>query len=88
MELNLTPMGKLFFGSLVAWIANGSAMPFKVRGTPEQLQALANAVFASKRYMEYLKDPQATIDGVLDKLNEKNQMAREFSEKTGFTFPL
>jgi len=86
--MNLTPMGKLFFGTLVAWIVNGSAMPFKVRGTPEQMKALTDAVFASKRLQEEMKKPDATIESVIEKLNVKNEAAKQFEAVTGYAFPL
>ena len=86
--MNLTPMGKLFFGSLIAWIINGSAMPFKLRGTPEQMKALTDAVFASKRLQEEFKKPDATIQSVIDKLNAKKEAAKQFEAATGYAFPL
>jgi hypothetical protein len=51
----LSPLGKLFFGSLVAWIIKGSAIPFKIRGTPEQVKAITDAAFAARRLHDELK---------------------------------
>jgi hypothetical protein len=83
----LSPLGKLFFGSLVAWIIKGSAIPFKIRGTPEQVKAITDAAFAARRLHDELKKPDATIQTVLDKLNEKNKTAENFKNLFGFNFP-
>lgn len=84
----LTPLGKLFFGSLIAWISKGSAMPFSIEGPPEHMKALAKAAFASKNYQDELNKPEATIESVMQKLNEKNSAAKEYEQTTGYQFPL
>lgn len=86
--MELTPIGKLFFGGLIAWIANDAKLHFKVKGTPEQIQALTKAVFASKRFQEEMKKPGATIESVIEKLNTKNLTAKEFEEVTKHSWPL
>lgn len=86
--MQLTPIGKLFFGGLIAWIAKDAQFHFKIKGTPEQMQALTKAVFASKRFQEEIKKSDATIESVIEKLNLKNQTAKEFEELTGNQWPL
>ena len=85
--MELTSIGKLFFGGLLAWIAKDAKFHFKIKGTPEQLQAMAKAVFASKRFTQELAKPNATIESVLEKLNLKHISAQDFKEMTGRDFP-
>lgn len=85
--LNLSPMGKLFFGSLVAWIIKDAALPFKIKGSPQEMEALAKAVFAAKRFHDELKRPGVTIQDVIDRLNDKNTAAEEFKTVTNMDFP-
>ncbi len=87
-SFNLTPVGKLFFGSLVAWIVKGGTLNWKVRGEGAKMQALAKAVIASKRFQEELKNPEATIDSVIEKMNLKNMSSQEFEELTGTRIPI
>ena len=86
--MELTAIGKLFFGGLIAWIANDAKLHFKIKGTPEQMQALAKAAFASKNFQKALKEPGMTIEKIMEKLNEKNKTAEEFKEIVGASWPL
>lgn len=83
----LSPIGKLFFASVIGWIF-GKKLNMKLRGNPEQVQAVANAIIASKQFQEELKKSGATVNSVLDKLNLKKEMAKQFKEITGKDFPL
>lgn len=83
----LTQTGKLFFASLLGWI-NGKKLNIKLKGNPDKVQALADAVIASKKFQEALKDPNATVQQVLDCMAEKKEKAKEFTMKCGIEFPL
>ena len=56
-EANLTWAGKLFFASVAAYIASDVAqamkLPIKLRGKPEQIQAVVDAI---KQIMERIED--------------------------------
>jgi hypothetical protein len=86
--MELTPIGKLFFGGLLAWITKDAQFHFKIKGTPEQVQAMANAVFASKRFSDAISKEGTTIEEIIEKLNEKNKTAKEFSTATNHEWPL
>lgn len=87
---NLSPIGKLFFGGMVAWITNNSKFNFKVRGDQSKVNALTNAIIATKNYNDVLKSENPTIQEVLDKLNTKSVAVKQFEEimGNGFRFPL
>lgn len=85
---SLSPVGKLFFASLLAWIAHDTVMNWKVRGDPGKLEALARAIVASKRFQEEINKPGATVDSVISKLNIKNMTASQFHNLTGYTLPI
>lgn len=84
----LTPVGKLFFGSLLAWMVKGGTLNWKVKGDPAKLQAMVKAIFASKRFQDELSKPGATIESCLEKLNLRNISSKEFEEITGISWPL
>lgn len=83
----LSATGKLFFASLVAYLA-GSKSTIKLKGTPEQIKAIANAVMASKEFQEEIKKDDATIESVIEKMRLKNLTAAEFTRITNRPWPL
>lgn len=85
LELNL--LGKIFLATLGAWFV-GKVVNTKVRGTPEQIDALAKAMVASRRFQDELKKPGATVDSVAKKLNVKNMSASEFERVFNVKWPL
>lgn len=83
----LSATGKLFFASLVAYLA-GSKSIVKLKATPEQIKAISNAVMASKDFQEEIKKDGATIESVISKMRLKNLAAAEFKATTGKDWPL
>ena len=92
-EFKLTWAGKLFFASAAAWIA-GSALkeknhfPIKVKGSPRQMEAMVNALVASKMFQQELKRPGATPESVMKKMNIRNMTKDRFFQICGKQFPL
>lgn len=87
---NLSTTGKIFFAAVAAYLAGkiGSGSFLKVRGSPEELRAVAEALAASKAFQDELKRPGATIDSVIEKMNLKRVTADKFEKITGKKFPL
>ena len=83
--LNLT--GKLFIVSLGAWLV-GKYTNMKIRGSRDEMSAVANALLASKRFQEELRKPGATVQSVIDKLHIKQMSAAEFERTLGIPWPL
>lgn len=83
--LNLT--GKIFLASLAAW-AVGKFVNTKLRGYPEEIQAVVNALMSSKVFQDELRKPGATIDSVMEKLRVKQMSASEFKRVLGVEWPL
>lgn len=86
-ELKFNVMGKLFLASLGAWFV-GHATRTKLRGSPEEIRAVANALMSSRKFQDELNRPGATIDSVMAKLNIKNMSAREFERIFSVPWPL
>ena len=86
-ELHLNLVGKLFFAAVGAWLI-GKATNIKLRGTKEEIDAVTNAMMASKRFQEELKRPGATVQSVVDKLGLKHASAKEFQRILNVPFPL
>ena len=95
-EIKLSWAGKLFFAGVAAYIA-GSAikgagrnvkLPIKIRGTPQQIRAVMDAVTSSKDFQREINRPGATIDTVIQKLRLRNMTKERFYQLTGKPFPL
>lgn len=62
--------------------------PFKLSGTPEQLQAIMEVIKASKEFQDEINREGATVETVMQKLNIQNLTKKAFEEKTGKPWPL
>lgn len=86
-ELKLNLLGKIFFTACAAWLV-GKAVSLKIRGTPAEVQAVAGAMMASRRFQEELDRPGATVDSVMQRLGLKHASAKEFERTLGIPWPL
>ena len=86
-ELKLNLLGKIFFASVAAWVV-GKACNLKIRGTPEEVRAVSDAMMASRRFQDELNRPGATVESVMQKLGLKHASAREFQRVLGVAWPL
>lgn len=86
-ELHLNLLGKIFFTMAAAWLV-GKAINLKVRGTQQEVQAVASAMMASRRFQDELNRPGATVESVMQKLQLKHASAREFERILGVPWPL
>ena len=85
---NLTPVGKLFFTSLIGWINSDHKLNWKLKGDPEKMQAFAKVVLTSKQFQDETKKPDATIDSIMKKMQERNNAIQEFEKVVGKRWPL
>ncbi len=87
---SLSTTGKIFFAAIAAYLAGkiGSGTFLKVRGKPDELKAISEALAASKAFQDELKRPGATIDSVIEKMNLKRISADKFLKLTGKQWPL
>lgn len=83
--LNLT--GKILFASMGAWLV-GKLVNMKMRGTRAEVNTVANALMASKRFQDELNRTGATVESVFEKLRIKNMSAAEFERTMGVPWPL
>lgn len=65
-----------------------SLFPFKLQGTPEQLQAVVEVIKASQEFQEEVNREGATVETVMQKLNAQNLAKKAFEERTGHPWPL
>ncbi len=86
-ELRINFIGKLFFATLGAWLL-GRTVNTKIRGSQEQINAVANALSASRKFQDELNRPGATVDSVVHKLGLKHMSASEFERVMGVPWPL
>lgn len=83
--LNLT--GKILFASMGAWLV-GKLVNMKLRGTQSEINSVANALMASRRFQDELNRPGASVESVMEKLRIKNMSASEFERTMGVPWPL
>lgn len=86
-ELQLNLLGKIFFTACAAWLV-GKATNLKVRGSESEVQAVTNAMMASRTFQDELRRPGATVESVMQKLGLKHASAREFERILGVPWPL
>ena len=60
----------------------------KVRGTPDEVDAVAEALMSSKRFQDELKKPGATVQSVVELLGLKHASASQFERILGIPWPL
>lgn len=100
-EASLSWAGKIFFAGVAAYLAGiglqraaGAVkleppkLPFRIRGTPDQIKAVIDALVASKAFQQELKKPGATVQSVIDKLNLRNMTKERFRQITGKNWPI
>ena len=96
-EIKLSWAGKLFFAGAAAYIAGGVMkggiskkvkLPIKVRGTPQQMRAVIDAVTSSKEFQREINRSGATIDSVIQKLRLRNMTKNRFRQLTGKSWPI
>jgi hypothetical protein len=86
-ELRLNLLGKVFLTSIAAWLV-GRATNLIIRGTPEEVEAVADAMMSSRRFQDELERDGATIDSVMNKLGLKHASVERFEQILGVEFPL
>jgi len=85
----ITPIGKLFFTSLLASIINGAAFNWKLQGTKEQTEDFMKVVSAVKEaYDETKKGNQTTVQALIEKMNKKQEALAEFEKKYSIRLPI
>jgi len=86
-ELHTNLLGKIFYTACAAWLV-GKAVNLKIRGSDSEVNAIANAMLASRRFQDELRRPGATSDSVVQKLGLKHASAREFERILNVPWPL
>lgn len=86
-ELHTNMIGKIFYTACAAWLV-GRITNIKLRGSQTEVQAIANAMLASKRFQQEMQKPGASVEDVMNKLNLKHASAQEFERVLGVPFPL
>ena len=85
----ITPIGKLFFTSLLASIINGAVFNWKLQGTKEQTDDFMKVLKAVKEaYDETEKGEKTTVQTLIDKMNAKQEALAEFEKKYGVRLPI
>lgn len=99
----LTWQGKLFFAGLAAHIASLVAaellgdkdgtlkkkkFPYRLKGKPEQIQAIVDIITSSKEFQKELMKKGASVESVMEKLDIQNLTKDKFEKVFGKKWPL
>jgi hypothetical protein len=87
-QLEMNPVSKMFFGNILAWMTKGAPLYWKLRGTPKEIEVFVKVLKTSKQFQEELVNPGATIDSVMEILNQRSAAKAEFKQVTGKEWPL
>lgn len=91
-EYKLSWAGKIFFAGAAAYIMGKGTqainLPIKIKGTPQQIQAITDAIVSSRRFQEEISKPGATVDSVIEKLRLRNLSKQQFETIVGLPWPL
>jgi HD superfamily phosphodiesterase len=70
-------------------IIKGETTNFKLKGSSkEMLSAINNAVGASRDFYNEVRNPDATMETVTEKLQKKHHFAQKFEKIIGMPWPL
>lgn len=83
----MSTVGKLFLAGVAAWVV-GRPSGLKLRGTPEQLLAVVEALKAVRSLKDELMRPEATVQSIADIIALKDLAAQRFEQVVGIKFPL
>lgn len=83
----LSTTGKLFIAGVAAWLI-GQKTRLKIRGSKAEVEKLAAALVASRKFQNELKRPGATAQSVIQKLGLKNATVKDFERMTGIPWPM
>ena len=86
-EYHMSTISKLFLAGVAAWLI-GQRVQMKVKGDRADMEKLAAALVASKKFQNELSKPGATAQSVIEKLGLKNMTAKKFEEITGIEWPM
>ena len=82
----VSTIGKIMLAGIAAWMV-GKASRLKVRGTQQEVSAIANALRSSRRFQDEIRKPGATAQSVIQKLNLAKAYGRDFQRILGVPWP-
>ena len=86
-EYYLNATGKMLLASLGAWMA-GKYVSTKLKGTRDEISAIADVLMSSRKFQEELNRPGASVESVIQKLRVKEMSASTFERVFGIKWPL
>lgn len=86
-DLYLNTTGKIFLASLGAWMV-GKYVNTKLKGSRDEVSAVADALLSSRKFQDELNRPGATVESVVEKLRVKEMSASTFERVFGVKWPL
>lgn len=97
-ELKLSWAGKLFFAGAAAYIGSQAVkgykagkipkLPIKMKGTPQQVKAVMDALAGSAEFQRMVNKPGVSIEQVIDQLKKKNINKQNFEKIFKVKWPL
>lgn len=87
-DIEIGSTGKAFFSSIASWLMNEAIDALQVEGTDSQIDAVKNAMLASRDFQSELHNPDATLKSITEKLEIKSKAANVFETEIGMPWLL
>lgn len=85
---DLDTSGQTLFASIASWLSDGHLESLYLEGTDSQINAIKNAMIASKDFQNELYSPTATLKTLSEKLETKTLAAATFKQELGISWLL
>lgn len=82
-HIGIGSAGKAFFASIASWLINEEFDGLYIEGTDSQIDAVKNAMLASKNFQNELQNPDATLQSLIERLEAKSTAAATFEKELG-----
>lgn len=84
---SISVVGKIFLAGIASALL-GIPSNIKIRGTPDEIAVFKDALQACKEFQDELKNPDATVQSIMNKHENKKIAVSEFSDCFGLPWPL
>jgi hypothetical protein len=85
--VGLNTVQKVFLASIASWVV-GLPTNVRLRGTIDEIKITTKAMIATRRFDEELGREGASLDSIMQLLNEKHNATAWFERTFGLKFPL
>jgi hypothetical protein len=83
----ISTVGKIFLAGITSAVL-GKQSFLKIKGTPDEVDVIKQALKASRDLHDEIENPNATVQSIMSRLNIKNHAASEFQKVLNLPWPI